>query len=298
MDADGRRLRHTENGRSPIGVDRRQSADDSDVGSEDALRPRLLRGRDREHEQSYFLFGVAPDDLAFARMPLGEWTKEETRRRLREAGHPASDEPSSQDLCFAPGGAVASLVTERVPEVARPGPIVDLEGRALGSHRGLARYTVGQRRGIGLAAGEPLYVVELRPGTNELVVGPREALTCSAFEVEEAVWLGKTDMYPPMDADGRRLNHVKKGRRIGVNRRESADDSDAGAEDTACREIEADVQVRYRSRPSRARVVGLGGGRARVELSRPVEAVAPGQCAVFYRGDEVLGGGWIRPSQR
>jgi len=214
---------------------------------------RLLRGVDPGHDQSYFLFAVRAGDLAFARFPLGGWTKAEARSRMDAAGHPAARRASSQDLCFAAGRARTALVRSRRPEAARPGPIVDLEGNVLGAHGGLAAYTVGQRKGLGLAAGRPLYAVELRPETNELVVGPPEALDCSRFAVEGLRWLSPP---PPRG------------------------------------ELDALVQVRYRTRPARAKAI-LSGDGAEVLLEAPVRAVAPGQAAVFYDGDEVIAGGWI-----
>jgi tRNA-specific 2-thiouridylase len=227
----------------------------------------LLRGGDPGHDQSYFLYAVRPDDLAFSLFPLGVWAKEETRARLAAAGHPAADEPSSQDVCFAPPGGLGDLARARAPASTRPGPVVHLSGEVLGGHSGLAGFTVGQRKGIGVAWKEPLYVIELRPETNELVVGPGEALLRSRFEVERLAWLA------PGPGPG-------------------------GA-------FEAMVQIRYRTRPTRGRVLPAGEGLAAVELASPVRAVAPGQSAVFYgsreggcRGggecDRVLGGGTIR----
>jgi tRNA-specific 2-thiouridylase len=264
---------------------------------------RLLRGKDPEHDQSYFLFAVSPGDLAFARFPLGDLTKAEVRERMAHEGHPAAATPSSQDLCFAgagshgsnarpagagshgsnarPAGAgdVASLVRSRAPEAFLPGDIVHVDGRTVGRHEGLARYTVGQRRGIGVAWSEPLYVVEIRPATNTLVVGPDEALLRDAFTVGDVTWL--------VPAAPRR---------------------DGGALDCL-------VQIRYRMKavPGRVTLAEKGGalrqaqdaavvsssngGGACVELARPVRAVAPGQAAVFYaetpEGEEVMGGGWI-----
>ena len=231
------------------------------------LPVRLYRGRDPDHDQSYFLFAVAPDDLAFARFPLGDVTKAEVRERMACEGHPAAQTPSSQDLCFlaldGPEGAndMTSLVRSRGPEGLEPGDVVYLDGRAIGRHRGLAHYTVGQRRGIGVAWTQALYVIELRPETNELVVGPDEALLRSDFSVEDVRWLAP-----------------------GI----APDDEEP---------IECLVQIRYRMKAAPARVKTESGGRARVELGQPVRAVAPGQAAVFYaetpEGDMVLGGGWI-----
>ncbi len=229
----------------------------------------LYRGRDPRRDQSYFLFAVERAELAFARFPLGDMLKTEARRALAEAGHPAAARPASQDLCFTGGRSPAMLIRARAPDAARAGEIVDTGGKAVGRHRGLAHYTVGQRKGIGIAWTEPLYVRELRPATNELVGGPETELGRSRFEVLDLRWL-----------------------------REPAD---AG-------ELEMLVQIRYGSKAVACRVRVAADGRAEVVLDEPARAVAPGQCAVFYDGQrkpceagpsegdrEVLGGGWIAP---
>jgi len=224
---------------------------------------RLLRGLDPGHDQSYFLFAVGPGDLAFARFPLGEMLKTETRALAGAAGHPAAERPASQDLCFTGARAPGMLVAARAPDAARPGNVVDTQGRVLGRHRGLVHYTIGQRKGIGVAAGRPLFVKELRPDTNELVVtsdnGLEGELGCARFDVKGLQWLARP----------------------------------------AGNDFETLVQIRYRSEAMPARV-RVEGGRATVELATPARAVAPGQCAVFYGDsagggvtDEVLGGGWI-----
>jgi len=224
---------------------------------------RLLRGHDAGHDQSYFLFAVAPEELAFTRFPLGGMLKTETRALAAKAGHPAAGRPASQDLCFTGAREPGRLVAARAPEAARPGNVVDTQGRVLGRHRGLVHYTIGQRKGIGVAAGEPLFVKELRPESNELVVtsddGPGGELGRARFDVTGLRWLAR-----PVSDD-----------------------------------FETLVQIRYRSPAMPARV-RIEGDRARVELSSPARAVAPGQCAVFYGDstgsggtDEVLGGGWI-----
>jgi len=229
--------------------------------AESGDRVKLFRGADPSCDQSYFLFLVPRDVLAETVFPLGNMTKLETRAQLARRSHPAAARPSSQDLCFAGGRSLAALLKARAERgeiraegVLEAGPIVDLEGRILGWHRGLAGYTVGQRRGIAVPNAQPLYVIELRPGSRELVVGPEEATSCERFAV-----------------DGLAL-----------------------AEPAAV-EFEALVQVRYRSAPLPARVRIGGEGRAEVVLERPARAVAPGQAAVFFRGDEVIGGAWISP---
>lgn len=207
----------------------------------------LLRGRDRAKDQSYFLYSLTQDELSRALFPVGELTKEEVKRIAREKGFTAAHLRESQDLCFAPRG-----IGELVPD-AKPGPIVDISGRILGSHRGLPHYTVGQRRGLGISTGEPLYVVALDPTRNAVVVGPEEALYAEGLVARELTWIAGE---PP-------------GERF------------------VC-----EVQIRYRAAPVRCRVELRDGG-AYVRFEKPQRAVTPGQAAVFYRGEVVLGGGII-----
>lgn len=224
---------------------------------------KLLRGSDPVHDQSYFLFLVSREVLRQTTFPLGALTKARTRELLSAKEHPAAKTPSSQDLCFAGAGHLSEILAERNARgeldarcVLEAGPVVDLEGRVLGQHKGLAHYTIGQRKGIGVATGKALYVVELRPSTRELVVGPEEALGRRSFYVEDVTL----------------------------------------AESFTHRELEALVQIRYRTPPQPGRIRFLDGGRVEVILERAARAVAPGQAAVFYHGDEVIGGGWIAPN--
>jgi tRNA-specific 2-thiouridylase len=220
---------------------------------------RLLRGMDPEHDQSYFLFALEEEDRRFAVFPLGALTKAEVRKRASEMGHPSAARPSSQDLCFAAGKKIGLLAEERAAGCAEPGPVVHVDGDVIGRHEGLTRYTVGQRKRIGIAWREPLYVLELRPEANELVVGPHHALYRSTFDVLAPQWL-------------------------------HGDPFHAG--DT----LEAMVQVRYHTPAVACVVRRVDAGAARVQTATPIAAVAPGQAAVFYNaGDagEVVGGGWI-----
>jgi len=200
----------------------------------------LLAGRDPDKDQSYFLYALSQAELARAIFPVGELTKPEIKDIARRLNLTAARLPESQDLCFS------------LPEVDRPGPILDLGGRRLGTHRGLSRYTVGQRRGLGLSAPEPLYVVELRPEENAVVVGPEAALYRRALLVRQLHW---TSGFP-------------------------------GAE------FSCQVKIRYRSPAVPARV-RVDGDAAQVEFAAPQRAVTPGQAAVFYDGEVVLGGGGI-----
>ena len=218
----------------------------------EAGRWRLARGLDREKDQSYVLFLIPPERLERIRLPLGEKTKDQTRALARQFALAVRDKPESQDVCFVTG-TIEDLVRRRRPELVRPGSIVDLEGRELGRHRGIVNFTIGQRRGLGVAAGEPRYVVAIRPQAAEVVVGPAEALRSGGLEAADMVWHEPVPQEP----------------------------------------IRADVQIRYRHVAVPAWIERLGGDRARVRFDEPQVAVTPGQAAVFYRDDRVLGGGWI-----
>ena len=207
----------------------------------------LLRGRDRAKDQSYFLYSLTQEELSRALFPIGELTKEEVKRIARERGFTAAYLHESQDLCFAPRG-----IGELIPE-AEPGPIVDLSGRVLGTHKGLPHYTVGQRRGLGISSPEPLYVVALDPKRNAVVVGPESALYAEGLVAGELTWIA--------------------GEPLG--------------EAFSC-----EVQIRYRAAPVPCEVE-LKEGKAYVKFEKPQRAVTPGQAAVFYRGEVVLGGGVI-----
>ncbi len=220
-----------------------------------AGRRRLRRGLDRTKDQSYFVFMVPPARLERIRLPLGEMTKARVRRAAKKLGLPAHDRPESLDVCFAQGG-LGQLIAARRPDLARPGPILDLDGHELGRHEGIVHFTIGQRRGLGVAVGEPRYVVAIRPEDAAVVIGPREALRARGLEVEECVWHETVPAEP----------------------------------------IRAEVQVRYGHPPAATWLERGEGGRATARFDAPIDAVTPGQAAVFYRGDRVLGGGWIARS--
>ena len=227
--------------------------------------PELHRAADLSRDQSYFLFATTRAQLDMLRFPLGELpSKAETRRLAAELGLEVADKPDSQDICFVPDGRYAALIERLRPGAAEPGEIVDLSGRVLGRHEGVIRYTVGQRRGLGLGAevsgGAPLYVVRLEPEARRVVVGPREALAVRRVPVGEINWLG---------------------------------DAPIEAAPEGGWEIEA--RIRSTRPPAPARLRPLGAGRAEVELAAAEEGVAPGQACVFHApgGTRVLGGGWI-----
>ncbi len=209
-------------------------------------RVALLRGRDRRKDQSYFLYSLTQRELARALFPVGELSKDDVLELAAGLGLPPG-RPESQDLCFAPQG-IGPLIPD-----SPPGPILDLSGRRLGTHRGLPHYTVGQRHGLGITAREPLYVVALDPTRNAVIVGPEEALYARGLVAGRLSWTGAPPAAP----------------------------------------FHCWVQVRYRAPAEEARVA-IRGDLAEVLFERPARAIAPGQAAVFYRGDEVLGGGTIK----
>lgn len=219
----------------------------------------LRRGVDPTKDQSYFLFAMGVEHLARIRMPLGTWTKDHVRERARKLGLINADAPDSQELCFVGTGTHGALVERRARELGvdtehlRPGEIVDREGRTLGEHDGIHRVTVGQRRGLRIAGSSARYVLRVIPELRQVVVGGVEDLAASAVEI----------------ADLRRLVELPEGA-----------------------EIRVEVQIRHRAAPVPASVV-IDGDRAQIRFDQPVRAVAPGQAAVIYRGDQVLGGGWI-----
>jgi tRNA-specific 2-thiouridylase len=216
-------------------------------------RDALLTGLG-DDDQSYFLARLNYRQLARALFPLGEFTRDDVRTKAQELALPVDETPGSQDLCFLPAGDYRKFLRRRCPEACRPGPIVHVSGRELGRHDGIAGYTVGQRRGLGVAWPEPLYVVQLRKEDNAVVVGERVHIMRAAMTVEDVNWIS-----PP--ASG------------GV--------------------IHARVKIRYNHGGAPARLNPLGAGRLRVEFEDSQEAPCPGQAAVFYSGERVLGGGFI-----
>lgn len=214
----------------------------------------LLRGLDAARDQSYFLYSLSQDQLAHALFPLGERTKEETRALAREMKLPVAEKPGSQDVCFLDSGDYRPLLAERRPECLRPGEIVDMEGRLLGRHSGVANFTIGQRRGLGVAAGQRIYVVGIDVASARVVLGPPEALERETMFVRDVNWV---------------------------------------AFDSPPATVEATVKIRYRQADTAATVRALDGARAEIRFARPQAMAAPGQSAVFYQGETVVGGGVI-----
>ena len=222
----------------------------------------LYRAREAERDQSYFLFATTHAQLDLLRFPLGDRTKAETRDLARRFGLPVADKHDSQDICFVPTGHYAEVIERLRPEAAAPGEIVDLDGRVLGRHDGVIHFTVGQRRGLGVATGAPLYVVRLNAASRRVVVGPREALRTSRIRLREVNWLG--------DAT---IQQALEGR------------------------PEVFVKVRSTRPPQPAWLRAGADGAIEVELIASEDGVAPGQACAFYDAAEgqarVLGGGII-----
>ena len=168
----------------------------------------LYRAREEERDQSYFLFGTTREQLEVLRFPLGERAKSETRELARKFGLAVADKHDSQDICFVPSGHYADIIERLKPGAAEPGEIVDLDGKVLGAHSGIIHYTVGQRRGLGIATGAPLYVVRLDADARHVVVGPREALRTSRIVLRDVNWIGDADIGETL-ADDRRDVFVK-----------------------------------------------------------------------------------------
>ena len=217
-------------------------------------RTLLKRGRDSRKDQSYFLFSLRQDQLAFSMFPLGEKTKADTREVARECQLKTADKEESMEICFVPdnnyGGFLqkANLVSKHV------GDIVDTSGKKLGQHDGIEFYTVGQRKGLGISSPKPLYVIELDPANNRVIVGDDSLLERDEFVVERCNWI-------PFE--------------------------------TPPAQIEASAKIRYNHPGTASTITSLANGSARVKLHIPQRAITPGQACVFYQDDLVVGGGWI-----
>ena len=219
----------------------------------------LLRALDPAKDQSYFLFGLTQEQLARTVFPLGEMTKAEVREAARAARLPVAEKPESQEICFVPTGNYTRFIESYLEEQGRPlsaapGEIATVEGTVIGRHAGLHHYTIGQRRGLGLSGGPPLYVLEIDPDRNRLVVGENAALGSGQCEVRDVNWITWEEFQGP---------------------------------------VEAEVKIRYRHPSARAWIEPAASGRMLVRFETPQRAITPGQAAVFYQGDVVLGGGWI-----
>ncbi|MCP4383437.1 MAG: tRNA 2-thiouridine(34) synthase MnmA [Hyphomicrobiales bacterium] len=225
----------------------------------------LFRPVDDDRDQSYFLFATTQAQLDYLRFPLGTMTKAETRDAARDLGLAVADKSDSQDICFVPSGRYADVIRKLKPGAAEVGEIVHLDGRVLGSHDGIIHYTIGQRRGIGVALREPLYVVHLDPDGRRVIVGPRDALETRRLHLRSVNWLGDTPL-ADLPADG----------------------------------VDLYARVRSTRPPMPARLV-VESGQVLVDLASGEAGVAPGQACALYdtdgNGARVLGGGWIERSE-
>jgi tRNA-uridine 2-sulfurtransferase len=213
----------------------------------------LFRGADDRKDQAYFLFALTQAQLARALFPVGGLSKDEVRRLALSRGLRVADKPDSQEICFVPDGEYAALVDRQAPG-DRSGFVVDAQGRVLGRHDGVHHFTVGQRKGLGISAGEPLYVVKLDAGRRLVHVGPRAALERPGLTASGVNWVAGA---PPGGT------------------------------------VRARVQIRSRHAAADARITPIGDDRMEVEFDAPQSAITPGQAAVAFQGDEVLAGGWI-----
>jgi len=235
-------------------VEALRSEGDRDADSRHAPRYMLKRGVDASKDQSYFLFSLTQDQLARAVFPVGDRPKADVREYARARRLPVAEKPDSQEICFIPDDDYRAFVAKRMPEADRAGTFVDEQGHVLGGHDGVHRFTVGQRKGLGLAAsGSPMYVLALRPASQQVIVGPKLSLERTTLTASQVNWIGVEPTAP----------------------------------------IRAAVQIRHRHQAAPASVRATGPATARVEFDAPQIAITPGQAVVFYDGDLVLCGGWI-----
>jgi len=225
-----------------------------------ADRYRLLRGRNHWKDQSYFLWELNQDQLSRAYFPLGEMTKDEVRGIARNARLYTAEKQESQEICFVPDGKYSEFIDRyldhegRVEEMPASGEIVSTAGAVMGSHSGIHRYTIGQRRGLGIAHEKPLYVVQIERAKNQIIVGEEKELESTEFIARGVNWVAFDEPSEP---------------------------------------VRAQVKVRYRHDPAPATIYRLPDSRACIVFDEPQRAITPGQATIFYNGDEVVGGGWI-----
>ncbi len=223
-------------------------------------RWQLLRALDETKDQSYFLWGLTQEQLAASEFPLGELTKDEVRELARRVNLPVAEKPESMELCFVPTGNYVQFIhaysrENKISLNQSDGEIVTEDGAVIGRHSGVHNFTVGQRKGLGFAAGKPLYVLSIDPEKNRVVVGDDESLRTTSFAVAGTNWVS---IAPPSSP------------------------------------IRASAKIRHKHEPASATIEAIGENSARITFDAPQRAVTPGQAAVFYDGDVVLGGGWIK----
>lgn len=214
----------------------------------------LYKGADRHKDQSYVLYNLTQEQLSHLLFPLGEITKNEVRNIARKLNIPVGEKPESQEICFIPDNDYGRFVSFRYPEHVRPGPIKDVHGQVIGKHKGIAYYTIGQRRKLGIATGEPMYVIALDPTTNSVIVGGKSQVfssSCAAIDVNF----------------------------IAIDRLET--------------KLEVEAKIRYTATPVKAVIAPGPNQSVKVLFKQPVRAITPGQAVVFYQGELVIGGGTI-----
>jgi tRNA-specific 2-thiouridylase len=214
----------------------------------------LRRGLDSTKDQSYFLFSLTQAQLSRASFPVGHLNKDEVRDFARARGLATADKPDSQEICFVPDGDYAHFIERTTGDLDNAGTIVNLSGDVLARHGGVHRFTVGQRKGLGVALAEPTYVLELRPSEKQVVVGPRRELERTTLTASQVNWISGIAPEAP---------------------------------------LRVTAQIRHRHQPAPARVTSTAAHRAALEFDTPQIAITPGQAVVFYEGDVVVGGGWI-----
>jgi len=283
-----------------IGAERVATGHYARIRRDDATgRYRLLAGVDRAKDQSYFLFGLTQEQLARSVFPLGELTKEEVRAIARARKLPVAEKPESQEICFVPSRSYREFIEAYLAEQGQrldesPGEIVSTAGQVLGEHHGLHRFTIGQRKGLGVALGRPLYVVEIDRARNRVVVGPDEELFRRRFVACDVNWIR-----PMADGEGVEARVKIRNKHVPAPARVAAAFRPAPVA-AAFRPPELDGRLKAAATCAeehdgrlKAAATGATCAEAVVEFLEPQRAITPGQAAVFYAGDEVLGGGWI-----
>ncbi|MGC6474760.1 MAG: tRNA 2-thiouridine(34) synthase MnmA [Candidatus Puniceispirillaceae bacterium] len=256
-------------------------------------QPVLRRGIDSDKDQSYFLFATTPEQLEFVRFPLGSLTKDETRALARKYQLSVSDKPDSQDICFVPNGRYGDVVRKLRPGAIEPGLIKHMDGRTLGTHKGVIDYTIGQRRGLGIGGrkceGEdnaPLYVVAINAAQHEVIVGPQTALACHRVYLSDMNWVREGDGLLPADS--------REGRAVLVKLRNTAPATKARL--FACSAVSAETNMGAETDADSNISAGDRGDAVYLQLETPEFGIATGQAGVIYDGEDesrMLGGGWI-----
>ncbi|MBQ4874930.1 MAG: tRNA 2-thiouridine(34) synthase MnmA [Rickettsiaceae bacterium H1] len=214
--------------------------------------------KDLNKDQSYFLFATTKEQLEFLRFPLGEITKEQTRKIAVSLGIEIATKPDSQDICFVQEGSYSNLVKKLRPNSLKTGKIIHVNGKVLGEHKGIINYTIGQRKGLKISSAEPLYVIKIKPESNDVIVGPKQALAKNIVYVREVNLIDKSNF---------------------------------------SKNANIEVKLRYRTKKAKARIISYDKDEIKLQLQKEQYGVAPGQACVFYQDSRVLGGGWIYESK-